>query len=340
MNLEVAGRELNVASIESNLAALWRQEADDAGKPVTRAALWNVVVRSDGPRDQQWASSILSDVSARVPQRSIVIRAEDREADSLTSWINANCHRVGKTEQVCSEEIVIAAGGKRVMQVPPIVNALLVPDMPVAVWWIGDLPDDHDSYVCTLFESADRVIVDSKRFDGASDFTLLRNLARSTKTAPADLNWERHDAWRVATAALFDSPQFRGRAREVKRLRLVGGADDATGFGAMTAPLLHAAWFLAQTGIDRGSIDLQLEVINADHDGVLTCELELNDGTSALMNRDGDVVRTSCDRTEVVSRLGDRSAAALISRQLMRPRADKVFAKALAVAEELARTTR
>src|SRR5204863_197882 len=76
----------------------------------------------------------------------------------ISSWISANCHLVGGGKQMCSEEIAIVAGGDRIHRVPPLVNALLLPDMPVAVWWMGDLPNEHEEYVETLLEPADRLL--------------------------------------------------------------------------------------------------------------------------------------------------------------------------------------
>jgi glucose-6-phosphate dehydrogenase assembly protein OpcA len=60
--------------------------------------------------------------------------------------------------------VVIVAAGERVHHVPPLVQSLLLPDMPVAVWWLGDLPDEHE-YIETLLDPADRLIVDSSHFD-------------------------------------------------------------------------------------------------------------------------------------------------------------------------------
>ena len=72
--------------------------------------------------------------AAAVPQRTIIVRADPDAEAELSSWISANCHIGGDGKRVCSEEIAIVAGGTRVTRVPPLVNALLIPDMPVALW--------------------------------------------------------------------------------------------------------------------------------------------------------------------------------------------------------------
>src|SRR5437879_4714272 len=112
-----------------------------------------------------------------MPGQPISVRANPSAPPEISSWISANCHLVGGGKQVCSEEIAIVAGGDRVHRVPPLVNALLIPDMPVAVWWLGDLPNEHEDYVLTLLEPADRLIVDSVHCDSPADLTLGTRVA-------------------------------------------------------------------------------------------------------------------------------------------------------------------
>src|SRR5688500_4615240 len=164
---------VNAHTIEKRLADSWR-EGQEEERAVTRAALWNVVAHTWTGEEQARASAILGRASASVPQRTIVIRADPRGQGEMASWISADCHLIGGGgQQVCSEEVSIIASGDRMQHVPPLVASLLLPDMPVAVWWIGDLPGDQHEYVETLLEPADRLIVDSSQFDSAADFDLI-----------------------------------------------------------------------------------------------------------------------------------------------------------------------
>src|ERR1051325_11712623 len=212
-------RPVDVAQIERSLAELWRNE-QDGNAAVTRAALWNVVAHTSTSEHQAQPTQVLSRASAAVPQRSIVIHADAAAPPQIQSWISANCHLVGGGKQVCSEEIAIVAGGDRIHRVPPLVNALLLPDMPVAVWWMGDLPNEHEDYVLSLLEPADRLIVDSAFFDSAGDLELVSRVAGETTTIPADLNWIRLEEWRAATASVFDPPHMRNRLGAIRRVRV------------------------------------------------------------------------------------------------------------------------
>src|SRR2546430_8824477 len=193
-------------AIEKNLADLWRTSKEVSDDALTRAALWNVVAHTCTTQLHTQASETLGLASATVPQRSIVIRADGSAKPQIQSWISANCHLVGGGKQVCSEEISIVAGGDRIHRVPPLVNALLIPDMPVAVWWLGDLPNEHEDYVLALLEPADRLIVDSVHFDSPADLLLINRVAEKTTTTPADLNWVRLEEGRPGEGAVFRPP--------------------------------------------------------------------------------------------------------------------------------------
>ena len=137
---------VDYGTIEKSLAELWRGEHALGEDAVTRAALWNVIAHTWKAQRHTFASQVLNRVAAAVPQRTIVVRAEPDAPDDIASWISANCHMVGGEKQICSEEVAIVAGGRFVNRVPPLVNALLIPDMPVAVWWLGHLPTtEHEN---------------------------------------------------------------------------------------------------------------------------------------------------------------------------------------------------
>ncbi|HYM59396.1 MAG TPA: glucose-6-phosphate dehydrogenase assembly protein OpcA, partial [Thermoanaerobaculia bacterium] len=301
------------------------------------------------------ASQTLGRAAAEVPQRTIVIRADPAGDPEMTSWISANCHLVGGGKQVCSEEIAIVAGGDRIHRVPPLVSALLIPDMPVAVWWLGDLPNEHEDYVEALLRPADRLIVDSVHFDSPADLALITRVAQQTTTAPADLNWVRLEEWRVATASIFDPPAMRGRLSSIRRVRVVAGASEEIYFGQMIEALFFASWLGSQAGhrVDAdgrvegaaGAIDYSFErrVQTEDVGGVSQAEILFDDGTTATITRQHDrgVLTANVGGVETTPESVTRSLACrpedLIVRHLKRPEADRVFRKALPFAARLAK---
>lgn len=341
-----SGEELRVdyASIEETLSELWRVELSDENA-VVRAALWNVVAHTATSLHHAAASETLGRAATSVPQRTIVIRADADAQAEMAAWISANCHLIGDGKQVCSEEIAILAGGDRVARVPPLVSALLIPDMPVAFWWHGDLPHRKPEYVLSLLEPADRLIVDSVNFDDPADLELVALICRSTATAPADLNWVRNEEWRVAAASLFDPLPMRARLGTLRSIRLSVDTTDAAHFGQWAGPLFFAAWLVAQAGVDAAGVVTEFDLLPSDRHGIARVEIEL-DGSAATIERDAErsVLTTNFDgHIEMpagVMRSGTRSIDELIVRELQQPRSDRILGKVLPLALELAERVR
>jgi glucose-6-phosphate dehydrogenase assembly protein OpcA len=328
---------VDVAAIEKQLAELWRAQKHDDDKALTKAALWNVVAHTWSGEQHARVTEILARASASVPQRTIVIQADPDGDAHMRSWISANCHLIAGGRQVCSEEVSIVAAGDQVDHVPPLVNALLLPDMPVAVWWVGELPRDQHDYAETLLEPADRLIFDSAQFEGREDLDLVARIAESTTTAPADLNWARIEEWRAASAALFDPAPMRERLQSIQRIRVVSGG--GTSFGALSEALLFTAWMTAQTGREI-EFDFTRE---GEEPGIAAVEIVFADNSSAVMRGDRDrrVVISTSDGGDVsldcVTRTFARDEEDLIVRLLKRPEADRVYLKSLRIARRLAR---
>jgi glucose-6-phosphate dehydrogenase assembly protein OpcA len=327
---------VDVSSIERQLAELWRAEQQDEDSVVTRAALWNVVAHTWSGEEHARATEVLARASASVPQRTIVVQADPRGDANIASWISANCHLVGGGKQVCSEEVSIVAAGERIHHVPPLVKSLLLPDMPVAVWWVGDLPQDHQAYAEELLDPADRLIVDSAHFNSPHDLDLVSRIAAESTTAPADLNWARLEEWRAATASVFDPPPMRERLKTIRSIRVSSGG--GASFGARSEALLYVSWLIAQSGADAG-FDF---VDEGDTAGMTLAEIHFHDGSAAKIRRDPErgVVVAEGDSREAPVGCITRALASqtedLIVRLLKRPEADRVYLEALKVARRLA----
>ena len=336
---------VDLAAIEKSLSDIWRGEKKEGDHAVTRAALWNVVVHTSSSEHQAVASETLCRAAAKVPQRTIIVRCNPSDDAELSSWISANCHRIGDGQQVCSEEISIVAGGAYIHRVPPVVNALLIPDMPVAVWWLGDLPNEDEAHVEAFLEPADRLIIDSVFFDSPADLALVSRFAERTATAPADLNWVRLEEWRTATALAFDPPAMRNRLRHIRRLRVTASARSSY-FGESVESLLFAAWLTAQGGHsgEDDTIDYRFERGEGrEVGGIAAVEIGFDDGSATTIARDLErgVLMTNVDGKitvpESVTRTQQQKTEDLIVRQLKRTNADAVLLKTLPVAAKLAK---
>ena len=351
-----SGEDVHVdpKSIERSLAELWKLESpNEYEQGVTRAALWNVVAHTSTSDVHAKASETLGRVSATVPQRAIIVRAEPKAPPELVSWISANCHMMGE-RQVCSEEVSIVAGGDRIHRVPPLVNALLIPDMPVAVWWIGDLPNEHASYVEALLAPADRLIVDSIFFDRPEDLELVGRVSQKTATSPADLNWARLEEWRSATSTIFDPPAMRQRLRNIRAVSVMASVQDTKYFGQLIEALFYSSWLTTQSGqiVDEsgkvsgatGSIEYTFKYDRVEKvRGILQVQIEFGDGSVARISRDPQrgILLANVDGVTSspgsVTRTCAKGSDDLIVRQLKRPGPDHIFLRVLPVSVRLAR---
>jgi len=342
--------EVDVAAIERSLADLWKSESGNEGA-VTRAALWNVVAHATTEEHRVLAANTLSATSGSVPQRSIIVEASASSEERLSAWISANCTIVSGGKQVCSEEITISASGSRVLNVPSLVRALLIPEMPVAAWWIGDLPIGRDDYVIDLLDVADRLVVDSHAFDSAEDLALVERIAATTSTAPADLTWVRLEDLRIATASLFDSDAMRSRLQMIKQVKIRAHGDEL--FGAFVEPLYFAGWLAAQLGqtIRDGKVEGQNGVVEYSIDhvsggsndrSVESITLEFSDGSAAIVERvPGELaVRSSIVSSETmpstVTRIVHRELPQLMTRLLSHTYDDQVFSRVLPLTRQFA----
>ena len=334
--------EIPLDGIEKALSQLWRAESDAANGAVTRAALWNVVAHTDNDRDRQWASQVLAEVSVHVPQRTIVIKASAGAGSALSSGISANCHSVTGGKQVCSEGIFVTAGGDRIHHLPPLVQALLLPDMPVATWWLGDLPSDQH-YVSVLLESSDRLIIDSVHFDSVGDLELVSRIAAGTNTAAADLNWARLEEWRLATASVFDHPEMKARLGNIVSVKLVTATSGSRFFGEMIESIYYSAWLDTQVNGGKGQTkipcDFQQSSAAEDIGAIQYVEITFKDGAKAEIRRDAVALTSSLQGVSqaapTVTRVMNRKTPDLILRQLAQ-QDDAVFRRVLPVATALA----
>ena len=208
-------RSVDVTAIEQELTQLWKAAAEHVaeGQPVVRACVLNLVAYATGDDVAQHINEVISQVSTRHPSRSIVIVAEPQtKSTRLRASISAHCQippEGGK--QVCSEQVTLHASGAAVDELHGTVLPLLVPDLPVFLWW-HDEPSPKSHLLHELLETADRLVIDTADFTprrAASALVDVQRLTREHAVALSDLNWSRLTHWRELIAQFFDAPPGR-----------------------------------------------------------------------------------------------------------------------------------
>lgn len=249
--------QVEVGAIEEGLNKLWMHlaETQDAGlvDPVMRACVLNLLIYAEGEDEIRLARHLIADIAGHTPCRIIFMEA-DRQAtgQKLAAQVTALCADIpGSSKQVCCEQITLQAQGEMaISQLPSTVLGLLVPDIPVTIWWVGNPAFGQDLFD-DLAYAAGRTVLDSAYFDPAQRtlnklWQVLSN--RHAFTAFCDLAWSRLLPWRELLAQFFDPPIMRPYLKQIEQVEVVyeGGP-----VGAEVNPnqaLLLVGWLAARAG--------------------------------------------------------------------------------------------
>jgi len=175
-------RAASIDALERELARLRRAavaHARERGQALARASVLNLVVYAEREIHARRAARAVADLALRHPSRAIIVLG-DRRRDGVLASLQLHCHvpRSDGAQPVLYEQILARVRGDFDERVASVVIPLLVPDLPVFLWWTGTPPSDG-RHVDDLVTLADRLIVDSADFARA-DLTLpeVARLAR------------------------------------------------------------------------------------------------------------------------------------------------------------------
>lgn len=368
--------EVDVRSLEKELNALWKSaaEAGESGaiQPVTRAAVVTLVAVVQGDAEVARATERIARVTEHSPCRAIVVNLLPSETSGgespLGAWASAHCHRVSGGRQVCSEQVTIAAAPAGWTHLPGLIVPLLIPDLPVFLYW-PDLEIDGRSegreFRAELLEHSDYLILDSARSaNPAATLLFMSDLAAATRhrQEPRDLNWSRLLPWREALADLFEPVEHRSWLREIEDIEieaLRGDAAPEAGFPAR--PLLALSWLSERLGWvprharrvgDRVEVlfhdDRRASLVLGDGDGtrgaLRSLGLKLSQRRKIEVNRPTETAFEALitgEGRETVRRSLPRhveSEESLLCGELDRRGADRIFTAALLRAASLVRS--
>ncbi len=207
---------LSVEQIEHELGQLRMNEDGTLG---LRASVLNLLVVTDDESAADVTESV-SGLANRYPSRAIVLIMDPEDEESLDIQLSAFCNiRGGGRAQVCAEQVTVHVSGPPAEHVESFAGPLLVPDLPVFLWYPGEFSPSSPEFP-GMAELADRLIIDSAASSDTE--SSLRELASMLDdeyvTAIGDIQWVALNPWRSLIADLFDSPE---RARELNRIHRV-----------------------------------------------------------------------------------------------------------------------
>jgi len=248
-------RQSGVAALERDLTRLRRAQsahARELGRPIARASVLNLIVFADREEHARRAARSIADLALRHPSRAIVVLADRGARDGVEKRIEMHCRLpiADGARLVCYEQILLRAKGDVDDRLASAVIPLLVPDLPVFLWWTGTPPLGSRSFG-DLLRLVDRLVVDSADF--ARPELTLPIIARISEAARGrfgltDLNWTRLTPWRQIATSFFDVPAWRVFLDGITGLR-VGFAVDADGRDIHPSQaLLFVGWLASRLG--------------------------------------------------------------------------------------------
>lgn len=210
------GIEVEPSKISKELHKLWATD-----KARTNASLMNFAIFSEDPTMLQRNSDRIQTLSSDHACRALSI-VLDRNAPepSIKSWVTAHCHMANGKKTVCCEQVSFFLKGIAPGRLRNTVFANLNSDLPLVLWWQGEL---SDAFEPKLYSLIDRLIYDSSSWTSAKEGydRILDAIDQSPrKLITQDLAWTRSFNFRLAFAALFDDVVAQGDFENINALKI------------------------------------------------------------------------------------------------------------------------
>ncbi len=258
------GAEVDLPKIDHALKQLWEQD-----EAKTRASLINFAIYTEDAKSLSANSKILDDLTADHACRALLILClPDEPRQKARAWINALCRPYQGKQVVCSEQISFVLEGGDGTQIQNIVFAHLDSDLPLIVWWQGDISKHFEE---RFYSRIGTLIIDSSRWaDPKAEFAAL-SAVRSGETARfdvRDLSWTRTHFLRTALATCFQD------ANALSQLPLVNLIEISYAKGHRCSALLLAGWIAVrlQYTLNEDHSEIAFKKANGDHVSVKLTE--------------------------------------------------------------------
>ena len=315
----------HVDRIEEELSRRWCEDAKKHSVPHMHSCAMTIIAWVEEETDSRGVLDVVEQLGGKHPVRAIVLRASDAmPEEKVSAWIGTGCTGVEASEAVCSEEIVLHANVHSPERLSSVVHGLLVPDLPVYLWWRSGSPFSNAVFRL-LRPLADRIVVDSILFgDGAAALDTLRRLVQQggARTTVRDLNWQRTEPWRNAIAACFDDADVLAMLPDLNRCAVTYASPAESKASARS--LLMSGWLASRYEPLRGHCKLATSQ---------TVDISLGRVASIALSSSTDKVSLLLERQQ--SPAGIKAAANMADGRLLK---EWIFpAKSLSEAELLDR---
>lgn len=266
------GQGVALSEVTTALSDLRHQAQEE--RSARTAVMTLIAVAPDDDRTHA-ATRALRSLGGRHPARILILRPDPDSVASLDA--RATLYAVDASgHQMNFEEITLSVSGQAALHLDSIVEAFTVSDLPVALWYVGSVPDPTDP----LLSVATALLVDSR--DAADTGRLRQLLEVARRRTVSDLSWIRLRPWRILLAGVFDHPERRPWLQHVESVKVTGKVGPRK---------LLGGWLVAQLGLDPRQVTLEdarhveIEVTCRDGSDTATFEVTRTNSVKAISGR-------------------------------------------------------
>jgi glucose-6-phosphate dehydrogenase assembly protein OpcA len=353
--------EVTVAHLTNELGRLWahvtEQVEQAAGHPPVHTSILTLVIVARGASELRTATTTLHELAENQPSRAVVIEIT-RAGGQLGADLSAHCKLQDPSRPTCYDVIQLRAPHDQLQALPSLLEPLQLPDIPVFLWWVGEVDFDAPEFT-RLTRMSERMIIDSASFEDAS--TALLDYARYMRANEAnctvtELNWARSTSWRELIAQSFDHPVTRplldavqhieidyDTVAEAQALLLVGWIGSRLGWTPVAARRSGATMSLTARNRAGAAVNMDLNRQSSAGVGLRAVRLLAARGQEGtritVRRRSADLAAVSIEtagmpRQERIVHDARARLADLIGSELLVQSRERVFEEALGCAAE------
>ena len=203
-NLPSTPLTVGADGIAAALTQTWQECSDAAGPDgLSRTLTMNFIAVGREQAEQRFMETC-GYVLDRHPCRAFLLVMSDSN-EPIVARVQGTLQQHGRRgTAMVLEKIAIRGDWREFDKLPGVIRPLLVADIPVQLFWMGDLQERIACFTA-LAKMADQAIVDSGGFrDPETDIDTLAALRRESSAPITDITWLRLRPWRRALAEAFE----------------------------------------------------------------------------------------------------------------------------------------
>ncbi len=230
-------KEIPLTDVERSIAALWQSTS----RSDAHASAFTLVAFCATPDELPRARAALPAVVSAHPCRTVTVACYEGDPPSIVARAGLHPDARGGVAPV-GEDVDLDVRGSARSWVPATLARLRHSDVPLYVWWVGDLPD-NDRLFDHFLEMADVAVVHSSDMDLRDLEALTRLLSIGGDSyVIADLTWMRLRAWQEFTARFFDDPDARATIPSLREIVVRLAPRERDPEPTSTQAALYAGW--------------------------------------------------------------------------------------------------